>query len=178
MTDPKNSNDDQQRPSTGDSDDAWKEFEQGHADDLDDIARSREAKRFERQAKRKERLLSVNDLDQGTFTDDTGEDHSGPRDFTQSSWLDTDDIMDRIGGDDFVPPNPVIGRIPVTKLVFWALFVTGILGVILSVFIPALTGILGTVFGVCALLGGAGLIVGRRGHTRENADIIDDGSRV
>lgn len=195
MTDPNNSNEDQQRPLPDDAqragepeaghssnhaeDDLWTEFERNHEQDLKDIAASRDAKRFEHHAKRKEkeRLLSVNDLDEGAFTDDTPRTGHGPRDFTASSWLDTDDVMDQ-SGDDFVAPNPHIGHIPVTKLVLWALFIVGVFGTILSVFIPALAGVLSTIFGTCALLGGAGLVIGHRGHTQTRSDIFDDGSRV
>ncbi|MDN5632639.1 MAG: hypothetical protein SOI13_04820 [Bifidobacterium mongoliense] len=183
MTDPNNSNDEHDRPTqdgAGHDDDAlWSDFERDHAHDLDDIARSREAKRFEHHAKRQEKkaLLSVNDLDNGAFTDDAAHAGAGPRDFTGSSWLDTDDVMDRFG-DDFVPPNPTIGHVKTTTLVFWILLVVGVLGVILSTLVPSWTGLLGTVFGTCALLGGAGLIIGHRGHTQTRTDYSDDGSRV
>lgn len=77
-----------------------------YSDDLGDVERSHTAKKFDRHATRKEKreekkaILSVNDLKQGSFVDS-----SGPRDFTQSSWLDTDDVMDR--GSVFTPPIPI-----------------------------------------------------------------------
>ena len=161
----------------GNLDEAWAAFEAEHRDDLDDVASSRNAKRFQKHAERKEKeqLLHVRDLAPDSFSR-TGSTH-GPRDFTGSSWLDTDDVMDA-AGDDFMPPNPSIGPVKGTKLVFWILLVAGVAGVIGSVFVPVLTGILGTVFGVCALIGGAGLIVQHKGHKETREDEFDDGARV
>ena len=113
MTDLNNSNADEERPNAApnggegassnadDLDAAWAEFASSHADDLQAVEHSRSAKRFEKHAQRREKeaLLSIQDLDQGTFTDDTPQGR-GPRDFTGSSWLDTDSVMDRYG-DDF-----------------------------------------------------------------------------
>lgn len=50
----------------------WAAFAAEHANDLQDVERSRNARRFEKHAQRKEKeaLLSVDDLDAGTFTDD------------------------------------------------------------------------------------------------------------
>lgn len=186
MTDLNNSNAGERPDSTAgdgvgdDLDSAWASFAQAHADDLKDVEHSRSARRFEKHAQRKEKeaLLSVKDLDNGAFVDDMVPLHQrGPRDHTSSSWLDTDDVMDRYG-DDFVPPNPQIGPIQASKLVFWVLLVAGILGVIASVFIPALAAVLGTVFGVCALIGAAGLIVQHKGHTQTRNGYTDDGARV
>ena len=129
-----------------------------------------------RSAVRREALLSIQDLDQGTFTDDTPQGR-GPRDFTGSSWLDTDSVMDRYG-DDFTPPNPSIGHVKISKLVFWVLLIAGVAGIIASAFMPALAGILGSIFGVCALIGAAGLIVQHKGHTQTRRDVFDDGARV
>lgn len=158
-------------------DEAWEAFAHDHAQDLEDVERSRNAKRFERHAKRAEKkaLLSVDDLDQGTFTDDAIGAGRGPRDITASSWLDTDDVMDRYG-DRFVPPTsfaPTSGRI----ILFTALTVIGVLGIIASVLVPKFTGIIGTVCAVCLLLGIAGLVASRRGHN-ERTDPFDDGARV
>jgi hypothetical protein len=160
------------------SDDIWAAFEQEHAQDLNDIAHSRNAKRFEKHAKRqeKETLLSVDDLDVGTFTDDMPSAGRGPRDFSGSSWLDTDNVMNQ--GSDFIPPNPVIGHVPATKAIFLALLVIGILGIIASVLLPKFAGILGSIFGVCILIGGAGLITGHRGHNETRSDYFDDGARI
>ena len=106
MTDLNNSNDDEERPNDAshgggspmdDLDAAWAEFADSHADDLKAVERSRSAKRFEKHAQRREKeaLLSIDDLDQGTFTNDAPANGRGPRDFTGSSWLDTDRVMDR-----------------------------------------------------------------------------------
>ncbi len=85
--------------------------------------------------------------------------------------------MDRYG-DDFVPPNPQIGHVKVSKLIFWILLVAGVAGVIASAFMPALATILGTIFGLCALIGAAGLIVQHKGHAQTRTDEFDDGARV
>ncbi|NEG89580.1 DUF4491 family protein [Bifidobacterium aerophilum] len=186
MTDLNNSNAGERRDDSSnhdaDLDGAWAAFAQAHADDLKDVERSRSAKRFEKHAQRKEKeaLLSVRDLDNGVFVDDLApmsRRARGPRDNTNSSWLDTDAVMDRYG-DDFVPPNPSIGPVKASKLVFWILLVAGIAGVIASVFVPALAAVLGTVFGVCALVGAVGLIVQHKGHTDTRNGYTDDGARV
>ena len=84
MTDLNNSNADEERPNAApnggegassnadDLDAAWAEFASSHADDLQAVEHSRSAKRFEKHAQRREKeaLLSIQDLDQGTFTDD------------------------------------------------------------------------------------------------------------
>ena len=85
--------------------------------------------------------------------------------------------MDRYG-DDFVPPNPEIGHVNLSKLVFWILLVAGVIGIIASVFVPALASILGSIFGLCALVGAAGLIVQHKGHRETRTDEFDDGARV
>lgn len=56
----------------GNLDAAWAAFQAEHEADLNDVASSRQARKFEKQAQRREKeaLLSVNDLDLGTFTDD------------------------------------------------------------------------------------------------------------
>ncbi|MCH9276865.1 DUF308 domain-containing protein [Bifidobacterium amazonense] len=187
MTDLNNSNGGDERPNPtpnggDDLDGAWAAFAEAHADELKDVEHSRSARRFERHAQRKEKekLVSVNDLDNGVFTDDLkplNQRIRGPRDNTSSSWLDADDVMDRYG-DDFTPPNPSIGPVKPAKLVFWILLVAGIAGVIASVFMPTLAALLGTVFGACAVIGGAGLIVQHKGHTQTRDGYTDDGARV
>lgn len=185
MTDPNNTNAGDERPKhmpddenkPADLDAAWAAFEAEHQDDLSDVAASRNAKRFEKHAQRKEKeaLLSVDDLTADSFAKSGPA--RGPRDFTGSSWLDTDDVMDRYG-DDFVPPNPKIGHVGGAKLLFWILLVAGILGVIVSVFLPAYTGVLGVIAGICIIIGGAGLLARHKGFNETRTDYFDDGTRV
>lgn len=160
-----------------DLDAAWSSFEESHADELDEVARSRSAKRFEKHAERqaKEALISVSDLDEGSFTGDKPA--RGPRDFTTSSWLDVNHTMDQYG-DDFVPPNPKIGHVATSRLVFWAFLIIGVIGVIITVFLPTIAGLLGTVFGVAIFIGAAGLILQHRGYDETKSDAFDDGARV
>ncbi|RBP98205.1 hypothetical protein CRD60_03440 [Bifidobacterium aemilianum] len=166
-------------------DDLWASFEQEHADDLQDIADSKHARRFERHIKRqkKKALLSVDDLDPKAFTGGSrskrgkNQQGVGPRDFTGTSWLDTDDVMDTYG-DDFVPPNISLGHFGGSRLVFWILFLLGIAGLIASVLLPNLTPLLGTVFGLFALLGGGGLLLVHKGFSETKDDYCDDGARV
>ena len=145
--------DDENKPA--DLDAAWAAFEAEHQDDLSDVAASRNAKRFEKHAQRKEKeaLLSVDDLTADSFAKSGPA--RGPRDFTGSSWLDTDDVMDRYG-DDFVPPNPKIGHVGGAKLLFWILLVAGI----------------------CIIIGGAGLLARHKGFNETRTDYFDDGARV
>ncbi|MDF7664791.1 DUF308 domain-containing protein [Bifidobacterium sp. ESL0745] len=164
-----------------DVDDMWKQFEAEHAEDLDDISNSRNAKRFEKHAKREEKkaLLSVDDITPdsfaGGFSSSSSKQH-GPRDFEGSSWLDADNVMD--GFDDFTPPNPDLGHLDPVKVVFWALLIIGIAGLIAAVFFPRFAAIMGLVFGLCALIGGVGLLGMHRGHAPTQTDYYDDGSRV
>ena len=157
MTENNNSNADGERPNPtpGDGTDfdaAWAEFAADHADDLNDVERSRNAKRFEKHAQRKEKeaLLSVDDLDPSAFA---GGARRGPRDFTGC------------------PVNK-------SKLVFWILLIVGVAGVIGSVFLPGLAAMLGTIFGACVLIGAAGLIVQHKGHSETRENPFDDGARV
>ena len=185
MTEHNNSNADGERPNptpnngdpgSADFDAAWAQFAAEHAEDLNDVERSRNAKRFEKHAQRKEKeaLLSVDDLDPAAFAGGVGR---GPRDFTGSSWLDTDDVMDRYG-DPFTPPNPDLGPVNKSKLVFWILLIVGVIGVIGSVFLPSMAAVLGTIFGASTLIGAAGLIMRHKGHNETKTDYFDDGARV
>ena len=76
--------------------------------------------------------------------------------------------------ESLLAPLPII----VSKLVFWVLLVAGVIGIIASVFMPALASILGSIFGLCALIGAAGLIVQHKGHSQTRTDEFDDGARV
>lgn len=180
MTDHKDSNaprdDSTQR--SGDSDDrAWQDFVAAHSDDLDAVERSRTGRKFEREAKRREKeaLLSVEDLTPDAFTG--GSAHTaGPRDFTGRSWLDTDDVMDQ--GSDFVPPNPQIGHVRTSKLVLWAMVVIGVAGLVGCVLVPSMSTLLGALGGALTMLGAAGLLMLHKGHTQTRADEFDDGARV
>ncbi|MBT1172126.1 hypothetical protein JS528_01875 [Bifidobacterium sp. MA2] len=163
-------------PDLGNLNEAWAAFQAEHKDDLDAVASSRNAKRFEKHAERREKemLLHVRDLDPSSFSR-TGSTH-GPRDFTGSSWLDADTVLD--AGEDFVPPNPSIGPVRKSKLVFWIMLIAGVAGIIVSAFLPFLTWILSPIFGLCMLIGAGGLIVQHKGHTETREDEFDDGARV
>lgn len=180
MTEHNNSNDEQPVPnqksnsgnSKSDFERDWQEFTSHHADELSQIERSRDAKRFEKQARKTEKLMSINDIDSSLLAQPRG-----PRDYTKSSWLNTDAIMDQ--NSDFVAPNPHIAKPAITKLVLWALFIGGIAGVIASVFFPMLAALLGAIFGLCTLVGASGLILtaknkGLNYYNHSN----DDGARV
>ncbi|WP_314686748.1 hypothetical protein [uncultured Bifidobacterium sp.] len=172
MTDLNNSNRGGDGSPSEEPDEEWARFERSHEDDLRDVAGSRAAKRFERHARRQKRkaLLSVKDLDDGSFTDDLGAGR-GPRDFTGPSILDAPD-------DDFTPPNPSLGRPRTSLLVFAVLLVAGIAGVIAAAFLPSLAGALGTICGTAAVIGGAGLLIMRRESRSPGRDPDDDGARV
>lgn len=163
---------------------AWQDFVAAHSDDLGSVERSRTARKFEKEAKRKEKeaLLSVDDLTPDAFASGASRSgartgaRSGPRDFTGSSWLDVDDVMDQ--GSDFVPPNPSIGHVRASKLVLWAMVVVGVAALVGCVLIPTLSTLLGAVGGALTILGAAGLLVMHKGHTQTRADEFDDGARV
>lgn len=176
-----NGNAENTRPDAASLEEAWKRFEDEHAEDLDDISSSRNAKRFEKRAKRREKkaLLSVEDITPDSFAKQSSSSSSkshGPRDFEGSSWLDVDDVMD--GFDDFTPPNPDLGHLDPVKVVFWGLLIAGIAGLIAALFVPRFASIMGIVFGLCALIGGVGLLGMHKGYRQTRTDYFDDGSRV
>lgn len=108
----------------GNLDDAWAAFEAEHQADLNDVASSRQAKKFEKQAKKREKeaLLSVDDLDIGSFTDDARPDRGrkgGPRDFTGSGWLDTDNVMDAYDDGGFTPRTRILARSKRLRCCWW-----------------------------------------------------------
>jgi hypothetical protein len=129
-----------------DLDAAWAAFEAEHQADLHDVASSRQAKKFEKQAKKREKeaLLSVDDLDIGSFTDDARPSRggkkgkqSGPRDFTGSSWLDTDNVMDTYDDGGFTPPNPDLGPVKASTVLLTALLIIGLVGEAVMIFVSS-----------------------------------------
>ncbi|RBP99560.1 hypothetical protein [Bifidobacterium xylocopae] len=159
-----------------DDGDYWGEFLAAHQDDLGDVASSSTARKFERKVQRDEKhaALKASDLDRSTFVGGGQGPGRGPRNFS-SSWLDTDEIMDR--SSDFTPPDPALGPMRGLTLLYSILTVVGILGLVLTLFIPHPPSVLGPVFGLCSMIGIAGLIAGRGDfHQRRAPD--DDGARV
>ena len=158
------------------ADDAWAAFVREHQDDLSSLEHSHDARTFEKKvrAARKKAALNVTELKPDVFAD-SRERTSGPRDF-QTSWLDTDNVLDQ--GNDFVPPNPAIGPVHRSTLVFVALLVLGVLGLAASVFLPSLAGVLGAVCGAMTIIGAAGLFFQHHGHRETRRDPSDDGARV
>lgn len=176
----------------GNLDDAWAAFEAEHQADLNDVASSRQAKKFEKQAKKREKeaLLSVDDLDIGSFTDDARPDRGrkgGPRDFTGSSWLDTDNVMDTYDDGGFTPPNPDLGPVKASTVLLVALLIIGLVGETVMIFVPGLNAIpllgalLNILFGLGVILGLGGLvakILNRKDRPGDQGGYYDDGARV
>lgn len=175
---------------------AWAAFEAEHQADLHDVASSRQAKKFEKQAKKREKeaLLSVDDLDIGSFTDDARPSRggkkgkqSGPRDFTGSSWLDTDNVMDAYDDGGFTPPNPDLGPVKASTVLLTALLIIGLVGEAVMIFVPGLNAIpllgalLNILFGLGVILGLGGLvakILNRKDRPGDQGGYYDDGARV
>ena len=176
-----------------DLDAAWAAFEAEHQADLHDVASSRQAKKFEKQAKKREKeaLLSV---DVGSFTDDARPSRggkkgkqSGPRDFTGSSWLDTDNVMDTYDDGGFTPPNPDLGPVKASTVLLTALLIIGLVGEAVMIFVPGLNAIpllgalLNILFGLGVILGLGGLvakILNRKDRPGDQGGYYDDGARV
>lgn len=180
MTDHKNTNPFDEQPISGPNDgnsSDWEHFLSEHADDMDSIEHSRNAKKFEKHVKREQKkaALRVEDLTADAFSHAQGAGH-GPRDFTGRSWLDTDDVMDQ--DSDFIPPNPALGPIRTTTLLYVTLLVIGILGLVAALFIAHFAPLFGTIGGALSILGAAGLFSQHRGHEQTKRDAFDDGSRV
>ncbi|MBT1165671.1 hypothetical protein [Bifidobacterium simiarum] len=161
---------------------AWADFMASHSEDLNDVARSRSARKFDRAAKKAEKQarFDVRDLKAEAFAGNGpnagGFAGAGPRDHTGRSWLDVDEVMDE--GSPFTPPNPEIGSVRKATLLFVALLVLGVLCLALALFVPGLSSLFGAAGGVMTLLGAAGLFARHRGHSETRADIFDDGARV
>ncbi|MEE1296705.1 MAG: DUF308 domain-containing protein [Bifidobacterium sp.] len=161
-------------------DDSWSEFVSEHAEDLQDVERSRTGRKFSRHVEREQKkaMLSVNDLKEDSFVGG-----NGPRDHTGASWLDTDDIMDRHGAG-FTPPNPDLrGGTTTTRLVCGILLVVGVVGIILASLFPAHTGWIGLVSAILIMVGAGGLMLTRspNPHLPDHEDddyTGDNGARV
>ncbi|NEG95827.1 hypothetical protein GFD17_03460 [Bifidobacterium sp. SMB2] len=181
MTGNKNSNADASSSNTGpndgsDMDRQWEDFLASHEGDLNDVARSRSARKFDKAARKAEKKarFDVNDLKDDAFA--TPPHGRGPRDFQGRSWLDTDDVMD----DDstFTPPNPDLGPVNRAAALFVGMTVVGVLCLVVSVLIPSVSALSGSVGGVLTLLGAGGLFMRHRGHSETRRDEFDDGARV
>ncbi|OZG55609.1 hypothetical protein BTIS_1981 [Bifidobacterium tissieri] len=180
MTGNKNSNENRSPSSDGSAngsdgvDAAWEEFVSSHQDELHDVERSRTARKFNKAARKAEKQaqLSIDDLKPEAFAR-----AAGPRDFEGRSWLDTDDVLN---DDDssFVPPNPSIGSVRKSTMLFVVLLVIGVITLTASILIPALSAWLGTAGGVMTLIGAAGMFAQHKGHTETRTDMFDDGARV
>lgn len=158
------------------TDDAWESFISEHADEFSDVEQSRTAKKFNRRVRREEKqtVVSVNDLDDSAFVGSTG-----PRDYTRSSWLDTDDIMDRHSAG-FIPPNPSLRKGTTTsRLIFGILAILGIIGVILAAIFSAHAGWIGALSALCIFIGAGGLLLTRSPNPHDFGDEdADNGARV
>ncbi|MBW3087365.1 hypothetical protein KIH77_01210 [Bifidobacterium sp. 82T24] len=181
MTGNKDSNANPPSSNDGANDDErrqWEEFISSHENDLDEVARSRSARKFDkaaRKAEKKKAQFNVQDLKAEAFAQAPPAGR-GPRDFRNSSWLDVDEMMD--GDSTFTPPNPSLGPISGSGLLFVILLVAGVLGLVAAVLLPSMASLLGTVCGVMTLIGAGGLFARHRGHTETRRDVFDDGARV
>lgn len=175
MTDHNNNNHDSSAASSPE-DDAWQDFLDAHADDLQDVSQSRTARKFDRHAQRQERreqsdkqpVLSVQDLHDGEFVGGRG-----PRDYS-SSWLDTDDVMDQYSGA-MRASTFSFSHLRRSQIFLSIILVAGIIGIIVTACIHQIPNIVGIFSAFCILAGAAGLLSIRREHNSSNDD---DGARV
>ena len=89
-----------------------------------------------------------------------------PRDFTGSSWLDTDNVMDAYDDGGFTPPNPDLGPVKASTVLLTALLIIGLAGETVMIFVPGLNAIplLGALLNILFGLGvnfGSGRIGGQ-----------------
>ena len=112
---------------------------------------------------------------------------SGPRDFTGSSWLDTDNVMDTYDDGGFTPPNPDLGPVKASTVLLTALLIIGLVGEAVMIFVPGLNAIpllgalLNILFGLGVILGLGGLvakILNRKDRPGDQGGYYDDGARV
>lgn len=169
MTANKNTNDSDDQPNN-DSD--WEDFLTSHTEDLGSIEGSHTARKFEREAKKTEakKLIDASQLTPDSFASGAGQ---GPRDYA-TSWLDADDAL----GTSYNPGPVDLGSLKRSTVTFAIFAVVGVLGLILSLFIPRLAGVVATVAGVILIIGATGLLLQLRGHNETKTDPFDDGARV
>lgn len=131
----------------GDSDDEeWAAFLADHADEIRSIESSSQARRFDEQARRRERKAakeSKRDAAPG------GGRPRGPRDAETS-------IFDEAPDDHFDPPDPKVELDQYTK-VYGAMLIVGVVLLVLALFVPA-AGWLGGIGGLMTLIGLVALI--------------------
>ena len=147
-------------PATGsatDDDRAWESFLADHADDLEELDGTRAARRFEREAKKQDRLRHERYKEEARreyeemSRPDTGD---GPRDFRTSALDDHPD-------DHFTPPDPNIETDSYT-VAYVALLILGVALTLVALLVPAVPHALWTVGGLLMLLGVVALVVRRR----------------
>lgn len=156
----------------------WERFMSDHGDELNELERSRSARKFDKAAKKAEKAaqFDVRDLKSSAFADTRIRTAPGPRDFQGRSWLDTDDVMDE--DSTFTPPNPSLGPIRKSTVLFVAMLVVGVACLVAAIFTPPFSGLLGTAGGLLTLLGATGMFIRHRGHAETRIDPFDDGARV
>lgn len=137
----------------------WDSFVQHHAEDFQQIAQSRQAQRFQRHIEHSAMPST-----------------KGPRDYTNSSWLDVDETMDQFG-DTFVPPNPEFKNISWSLVLFWSLVAAGMVGVFIAPILSSFTSQLASISCICFLIGAGGLLE-RHSRHRKHDDPYDDGARI
>jgi preprotein translocase subunit SecF len=162
----------------GGNDTDWDAFLAEHENDLGAVQDSRAAKKFEKKAEKEERqaLLNAQNLKSRAFTAQARiQTEDAPRTY-QTSWLDVDNTMD--DGSPFVPPDPDISDVRKSSIVFGILLALGVIGIVVSVFLPNIIAFLAPVAGVLLIIGAAGLFSHLRGHTETKANPFDNGARV
>ena len=105
----------------------------------------------------------------------------GPRDFTGSSWLDTDNVMDAYDDGGFTPPNPDLGPVKASTVLLTALLIIGLAGETVMIFVPGLNAIplLGALLNILLGLGGlVAKILNRKDRPGDQGGYYDDGARV
>ncbi|MDD6372996.1 MAG: hypothetical protein PUF97_00660 [Bifidobacteriaceae bacterium] len=146
---------DSTKPDAMQSDDEmWEQFVHDHEQDLSDLSNSHAARRFEREARRREKAAQKAQESQAMreFDDMAHEPtvRRGPRDFSTS-------ILDDSPDDHFTPPNPS-GNLSAYAKGYLALFIIGVVLLLLAVVVPGAAGACGFAGGMFVLLAIVALI--------------------
>ncbi len=135
-------------------DEMWEQFVHDHEQDLSDLSNSHAARRFEREARRREKAAQKAQESQAMreFDDMAHEPtvRRGPRDFSTS-------ILDDSPDDHFTPPNPR-GNLSAYAKGYLALFIIGVVLLLLAVVVPGAAGACGFAGGMFVLLAIVALI--------------------
>lgn len=184
MTDNKNTNSAGQNSGNGDSngfshsaeDRQWEHFINEYEGDFNDEQINSIKKQFEKNAKKIERKRKKEikkAIKNASFNDDFAAINTkpGPRDVSGISWIDDDP-------SSFSPENPVLPSPSAAGIAVLILIVAGIAAAVCALIFSAVPSIVGSIGGICILLGFGLFLANHKGFNETRKDEFDDGARI